>query len=210
MAIFRFLSITWTIGFSDSTMAAPQVQRMIQLCAECSKSNVSLPPGQVLSWCSGCKSLPELRRIRYCSKTCQKAHWQKHKLECGQEALLGRAATFEDTPSRQGKFILIFFCSSYLPLTGINRLAAPTRRRSVALQAQVETLAAEEHPDFLYAVIANDSHVGVMTHSSNLSQRKYRDNLVALRKRVFKSQDRNDIAERTFARRHTLSSSWLY
>lgn len=57
------------IGSSSST--SPSASESLTQCANCGG------PGQpTLLVCSACK------KIKYCSRTCQKNHWKAHKLEC--------------------------------------------------------------------------------------------------------------------------------
>ena len=48
---------------------------MLKCCQHCTTRE---KPGKPLKLCSGC------RRIFYCSKQCQDAHWPQHKAQCRQ------------------------------------------------------------------------------------------------------------------------------
>jgi len=133
-----------SLGGEVEALLAEREARALQQphCENCAMSEEQLSEGYPFMLCGPCKSILDFS-VYYCSKTCQKEDWRKHKQYCGKvrhREPVTRTATSYPAPSNQkDDFNNRGFRSSRRP---------PTRRRSAALRRQVALLRADKEKEY--------------------------------------------------------------
>lgn len=77
-ALSEVVFVTAT-GTNNQAVAVDQVSDL----------GLTMPFGKLCGWCGHRREVPKLlmcpcRKVRYCSKECQKAHWADHRPRCGE------------------------------------------------------------------------------------------------------------------------------